>query len=74
MNKILPDIDTQRQMLAYGASLALLLGAAVAPAWLARPAGLAFAAANGWLFWNLLGAVRRYRKSQADMAGKLAAL
>jgi hypothetical protein len=74
MNKILSDNDTHRQMLAYSASLALLLGAVVFPDWLARPAGLAFAAANGWLFWNLANAVKRYRLAKADMADKLAAL
>ncbi|MCG2578379.1 hypothetical protein LZ012_15400 [Dechloromonas sp. XY25] len=72
MNKILPDADADRQMLAYGAALVLLLGAVVVPDWLARPAGLAFALANGWLWWNVIGAARRYRQAQADMAEKLA--
>lgn len=74
MNKILSDTDTQRQMVAYSVALALLLAAVIVPDWLARPAGLAFALANGWLFWNLAGAVRRYRRAQAEMAEKLAAL
>ncbi len=73
MNKILPDADTQRQMWAYTVALALLLGAVLFPDWLARPAGLVFALANGWLGWNLLGALRRYRRAHADIAEKLAA-
>ncbi len=74
MNKILSDTDCQRQMVAYVVALALLLAAVIVPDWLARPAGLAFALANAWLFWNLAGAVRRYRRAQAEMAEKLAAL
>ena len=74
MNKILSDTDCQRQMVAHAVALALLLAAVIVPDWLARPAGLAFALANGWLFWNLACAVRRYRRAQADMAEKLAAL
>jgi hypothetical protein len=73
MNKILSDAATQRQMFAYAAALALLLGAVVLPEWLARPAGLAFALANGWLLWNLASAAWRYRQAQAEMAKKLAA-
>ncbi|MDE2441319.1 MAG: hypothetical protein KGP14_09865 [Betaproteobacteria bacterium] len=72
MNKILPDIDTQRQMLVYSLALALLLAAVVFPDWLARPAGIAFAIANAWLWWNVASATRRYRQSQAEMAQKLA--
>lgn len=74
MNKILPDTATQRQMLAYGAALVLLLAAVVFPGWLARPAGMAFAVANAWLWWNVAGAARRYRRSQAEMAAKLASM
>ena len=73
MNKILPDTDMQRQMTAYTAALALLVAAAVFPEWLARPAGLAFALASGWLGWNLLGAVRRYRLHTALILAKLGA-
>lgn len=74
MNKILSDTDTQRQMIAYATALALLLAAVIVPEWLARPAGGAFALANAWLFWNLAGAWWRYRRAQAEMAEKLAAL
>jgi hypothetical protein len=74
MNKILAEPEMQRQMLAYAAALGLLLAAVFFPDWLARPAGLAFAAANGWLWWNLAGAIRRYRRYLAETADKLAAL
>jgi hypothetical protein len=73
MNKILAEPAMHRQMLAYATALALLLAAIVFPAWLARPAGLAFAVANGWLWWNLAGAIGRYRHHQADIEAKLAA-
>ncbi|WP_240327781.1 hypothetical protein [Dechloromonas sp. HYN0024] len=72
MNRILAEVGMHRQMLAYVAALTLLLAATIFPAWLARVAGLAFAVANGWLWWNLIGAVRRYRGHLADMAHKLA--
>lgn len=72
MNKILGDHDMQRQMQAYVAAFALLLAAVLLPEWLARPAGLAFALAGGWLWWNLLGAARRYRQHLDVIAAKLA--
>jgi len=73
MNKILPDVDAHRQWLAYAGSLGLLLAAALFPRWLAAPAGLAFAAANGWLGWNLWSAFRRYGRYRAEILQKLAA-
>lgn len=73
MNKILSELGMHRQMLAYAAALALLLAAIIFPAGLARPAGLAFAAANGWLWLNLAGAALRYRQHRADIEAKLAA-
>ena len=66
MNKILAEPAMHRQMLAYAAALALLLAAIFFPAWLARPAGLAFAVANSWLWWNLAGAIRRYLSEYPD--------
>jgi hypothetical protein len=72
MNKILPDADAHRQWLAYAGSLGLLLAAALFPRWLAVPAGLAFAAANGWLAWNLWSAFRRYGRYRAEILNKLA--
>lgn len=73
MNRILADLAMQRQMKAHAAACGLLLLGAVWPDWFARPAGLAFAIASGWLGWNLIGAVRRYRWHAADIAAKLAA-
>lgn len=73
MNKLLGDAAMQGQMKAYVAALCLLLAAVFWPEWLARPAGLAFAGAAGWLWWNLLSAVRRYRWHRADIEAKLAA-
>jgi len=74
MNKILPDADANRQWLAYAGSLGLLLAAALFPRWLAAPAGLAFAAANGWLGWNLWSAFRRYGRYRGEILNKLALL
>lgn len=73
MSKILPDADAHRQMLGYLGALALLLGAALFPAWLAHLAGLGFALASGWLWLNLLAAVRRYRLHGTETRAKLAA-
>ncbi|MBU1365864.1 MAG: hypothetical protein KKE51_18755 [Gammaproteobacteria bacterium] len=73
MNKILSEAEMHRQMLAHAAALALLLAAIFFPVWLARPAGLAFAVANGWLWWNLACAIRRYRGHLADIEAALAA-
>lgn len=73
MNKILSESEMNPQMLAYAAALALLLAAIFFPAWLARPAGLAFAVANGWLWWNLVSAIRRFRRHLADIEAALAA-
>ena len=73
MNKLLPDADMHRQMLAYTGALGLLLAAVVLPGWLARLAGLAFAVANGWLGWNLWRSFLRYRRAEADIVLKLAA-
>lgn len=72
MNKLLPEADSQRQMYAYAAALGLLLAAVFFPAWLARPAGLMFALAAGWLWLNLFGALRRYGRHAAEIRAKLA--
>ena len=66
MNKILPELDMQRQLRIHTVALALLLAAAVQPDWLARPAGAVLALASGWLFYNLLSAALRYRKYLAE--------
>ena len=62
MNRILPEADMQRQVRAHALAVILLLAAVAWPEWLARPAGAALALASGWLFYNLLGAVGRYRR------------
>ncbi len=67
MNKLLPEAGAQRQMQAHAVALVLLLAAVIAPAWLARPAGVALAVASGWLMINLLGAVRRYRQHREKL-------
>jgi MFS family permease len=74
MNKILPSLDMERQMKAYALTLPLLLAAALWPNWLSRLAGLAFAMACAWLWFNLLAAVRRYGVHKAEIAAKLVAL
>lgn len=73
MNKILPEVPCQRQMWAHAAAFAGLLLAVAAPQWLARPAGLALAVANLWLFFNLFAAFRAYRRHGAEIARKVAA-
>ena len=72
MNKLLSDVEMQRQTKAYAVAFALLLAAVFFPDWLSRPAGLAFAVANGWLWINLFLAVRRYRRHWAEISQKLA--
>jgi len=72
MNRILADTDMQKQRWVYALALVLLLGAVFYPAWLARPAGLLFALANGGLCFNLFSAVRRYRQHAGEIRQKLA--
>ena len=74
MNKILSESEMKPQMRAYMVALVLLLAAIFFPSWLARPGGLVFALANGWLWGDLASAIRRYRYHLADMQAKLAAL
>jgi hypothetical protein len=66
MNRLLPELAMQRQMKAHAVAVALLLAAVVWPEWLLRPAGAALALAGGWLFYNLWGAVGRYRRHLAQ--------
>lgn len=72
MTKILADSRMLWQMRAHFAAFALLLAAVVLPEWLARPAGLAFAASAAWLFINLQTAFRMYRRHLAVIGEKLA--
>lgn len=62
MNRLLDDAQGLRQARAWFAALGLLLAAALAPRWLALPAGLALAGAALWLERQLFGAWRNYRR------------
>lgn len=73
MNKILADREMMRQFWLYGFSVLLGLGAVFLPELLARPAGLAFALANGWLAVNLLLATLRYRRHLATISAAVLA-
>ncbi len=68
MGKLLPDAPALRQWQVQQLALALLLLAALWPQWFARPAGGLLMLAQGMLFYNLLGAVRRYRAQQRELA------
>jgi hypothetical protein len=61
----------QRQVRLHLLAVAVLLAAAIRPEWFARPSGVLLALANGWLLWNLMAAIRRYRRHAADLAGKV---
>jgi hypothetical protein len=69
MADLLPRRHAHRQQWLHTAAVALLLAAALGQQpWLVRLAGLAFAAAGGYLWWNLLRAVR-FRAPQRTAAG-----
>lgn len=57
---VLPDTHARAQYWAHLIALVLLLAAGASPAWLARPAALAFVASNLWLGANMAGALRVY--------------
>ena len=61
MGAIIDEGAMRPQMRLHFAALALLLAAVELP-WLARPAGLAFAASCGWLGINLARAAARYAR------------
>ena len=61
MKQMISERAMSGQMLLHFTAVALLLAALLWPL-LARPAGLAFAASSLWLEWNLVGAVRQYRR------------
>lgn len=73
MSKLLADARMQHQFMAHAVALGLLLLATIFPEWLARPAGLGVMLACGWLLFNLLDLVRRYRQCAREIAVKLAA-
>ena len=61
MNKVIAGKQIDGQMYAHLLALLLLFGAVLRPTWFAYPAGLALLAANGWLLYNIVCAVRFYR-------------
>lgn len=71
IKQMLPERRMRGQMMAHFAATLLLLGALLWPP-LTTLAGLAFAAACGWLEWNLVAAVRFYadfkRRALAELA------
>ncbi|MFN6960950.1 MAG: hypothetical protein ACK4N6_01800 [Rhodocyclaceae bacterium] len=72
MHQMIPEKRMRGQFSLHLAALATLLAAVWWP-WLARPAGLLFAASCAWLGYNLLGAVGVYRgfkaRIRADVSG-----
>lgn len=68
MSKILSESAAMRQTASHVVALAGLVAAAVAPAWFARPAGLALVVASGWLFANFGLAYWRFRRHAREMA------
>lgn len=63
MKKLLPDGPTRRQLQVHAASLSALSAAALLPV-LAPVAGVLLVVEFGWLFANLLGAVRAGRRAR----------
>lgn len=63
MKQLLPDAAIRRQGWAYGATLCLLLAAALHPARFGVPAGIALGATGAWLGFNLLRVALAYRRS-----------
>lgn len=62
MKEMLPDHHARKQFMAHVLALCLLTVAIWVPA-LVRSAGVAFAVSSAWLGWNLLGALRAYRRT-----------
>lgn len=65
MKQIIPERHTRRQFALHLAALLLLAAATVWPWPLVWPAGLALLLSMGYLEWNLLAAVRLYRRVAA---------
>lgn len=61
MKKIIAERSMDRQVRAHFAACALVVVAAVWPAWFVYPAGLALMLTNGWLMCNLWSGVSVYR-------------
>lgn len=71
MKEMIPERRAQGQFLAHLLALALLTGALWLPS-LSRGAGLAFAVSSAWMGWNLLGALRIYRRTIDRMCASVA--
>lgn len=65
VRQIMPDQSAERQYRCHLLALILLTAATLWPAWLARPAAVAFAASTLMLWWNLWQAVKVYRVTSA---------
>jgi hypothetical protein len=73
MNQILPTRQMEWQMYSYTGAVLVLLLAAVFPDLIGRFAGVVYATACGWLWLNLLSAVRRYQRHKNEIEAKLRA-
>jgi len=74
MKAVLAEAPMLRQMRVHFAAVALLAGAALWPAWLARPAGLALFVSSLLLAVNLVAALGVYRRHAARVDARLAEL
>lgn len=73
MNQILPARQMEWQMYSYTGAVLLLLLAAVLPDLLGHFVGVAYASVCGWLWFNLLSAIRRYQHHKNEIEAKLQA-
>lgn len=71
MKEMIPERLARGQFVAHLLALALLTAALWMPS-LTRTAGLAFALSSAWLGWNLVGALRVYRRAIDRMPASVA--
>lgn len=62
MKEILPDRRTRPHLWIHAAAIVAVLLACLAPSWFTYPAAALLLLSFGWLEWNLLAAVRLYRR------------
>jgi hypothetical protein len=72
VKQIVPDRVAERQFIAHVIALLSLLAAAVWPDTFARVAAVIFMVSSGWLWINLIGAMRIYRTHLRAHGGKTA--
>ncbi len=65
---VLPDTHARAQYWAHSIALMLLVAAGASPAWLSRPAALAFVVSNLWLGANIASALRVYVRVVRQLA------